>query len=105
MIGLSASLCGCVPVWHKTEIHAAVAELPDSIRVTTTSGVSRVLATPRICADSLVGFKWAKGEGSARIAVPMQSVSKVERYDETGRWLSAGALLLGTTALALATGG
>ncbi len=94
-----------MPVWHETEIRAVVAELPDSIRATTAAGQARVLTAPRISADTLVGFQWKKGVGGSRIAIPLPSVDKVERYDETGRWLSLGAVLLGTTALAMATGG
>lgn len=105
LLGLSGSITGCVPVWHETDVQTAVAELPDSIRATTVSGTTWVLALPRLSADSLVGFTWERGAGSARIAIPTRSLRKVEGYDQTGRWLSLGALLLGTTALALATGG
>jgi hypothetical protein len=105
LLGLSGSITGCAPVWHETDVRTAVAELPDSIRVTTVSSTTWVLALPRLSADSLVGFTWESGAGSARIAIPTRSLSKVEGYDATGRWLSLGALLLGTTALALATGG
>jgi hypothetical protein len=105
LAGLTWVPAGCAPVWHETDVRAAVAEQPDSIRATTVSGTTWVLAAPRISADSLVGFTWEKGEGGARLAIPTPSLSKVERYDETGRWLSLGALLLATTVLALSSDG
>jgi hypothetical protein len=94
-------LAGCAPVWHETDVHAAVAERPDSVRVTTVAGESWVLAVPRMAADSVVGFTWAPSTGSARLAIPTDSLARVETYDATGRWLSLGALVVGTTVLAL----
>lgn len=104
-LALNGLNSGCVPVWHETDVRTAVADLPDSIRATTVSGTTWVLALPRISSDSLIGFTWESGAGGGRLAIPTQSLSKVEKHDETGRWLSIGLFLLGTTALALATDG
>lgn len=99
----SSLFAGCIPVWHDTEPGTALAQSPDSLRATTVSGERWVLAVPRLSADSLVGFSWTEATGGSRVAIPADSVVKVETFDRTARTIAGVALMLASGVMLVAS--
>jgi hypothetical protein len=77
MVLASVLVTGCY-AWHtQPSVASAVAVQPEEVQVRLTSGEKLVLESPRIVADSLIGYHWVEGIGGQRVALLLATVSSV----------------------------